>query len=74
MSKWVIAAVHFFCNSDEKEVKNDESFVKPSLLVDGFYLNKLGFDFEFSNRMPVLLCWYAVHISTLLMAAGLRYD
>lgn len=50
-------AVHFFtCELpyNENESKNDESFVKPSLLVDGNYLTRLGFDFEFLNRMPVL--------------------
>lgn len=51
------SAVHFFsCELpyNQNEAKNDEEFVKPSLLVDGSYLNRLGFDFEFLNRMPVL--------------------
>ena len=51
------SAVHFFtCELPytEDEAKNDENFVKPSLLIDGYYLNRLGFNFEFLNRMPVL--------------------
>ena len=51
------SAVHFFtCELpyNENDAKNDEEFIKPSLLVDGNYLNRLGFDFEFLNRMPVL--------------------
>lgn len=53
----VYTVVHFFsCELpyNENEAENDEGFVKPSLLVDGNYLNRLGFDFEFLNRMPVL--------------------
>lgn len=48
---------HFFnCELpySEDEAKNDENFVKPSLLLDGFYLSNLGFTFEYSNRMPIL--------------------
>lgn len=36
------------------EAKNDENFVKPSLLLDGHYLSNIGFTFEYRNRMPVL--------------------
>lgn len=50
-------SVHFFtCELpyNEKESKNEEDFIKPSLIVDGQYLNTLGFAFEFLNRMPIL--------------------
>lgn len=48
---------HFFnCELpfNQEEAKNDENFVKPSLLLDGYYLSNLGFTFEYINRMPVL--------------------
>lgn len=48
---------HFFtCELayNEEEAKNDEGFVKPSLLLDGYYLANMGFNFEYLNRMPVL--------------------
>ncbi|MBV2129870.1 zonular occludens toxin domain-containing protein [Arsukibacterium indicum] len=48
---------HFFtCELPylEDEAKNEENFIKPSLLLDGYYLSNLGFTFEYSNRMPVL--------------------
>lgn len=48
---------HFFnCELpfNQEDAKNDENFVKPSLLLDGYYLTNLGFTFEYTNRMPVL--------------------
>lgn len=48
---------HFFnceLRFNQEETKNDENFVKPSLLLDGYYLSNLGFTFEYINRMPVL--------------------
>lgn len=51
------SSVHFFsCELpyNENDAKNEEDFIKPSLIVDGHYLTKLGFGFEFLNRMPVL--------------------
>lgn len=51
------SVVHFFnCELpySEDDKKDDEGFIKPSLVVDNYYLNRLGFDFEFLNRMPIL--------------------
>ena len=51
------SSVHFFhvnYHTMKKNLKNDEDFIKPSLIVDGYYLNHLGFSFEFLNRMPIL--------------------
>lgn len=48
---------HFFnCELayTEEEVKEDETFVKPSLLLDGSYLTNMGFNFEYLNQLPVL--------------------
>ena len=48
---------HFFtCELPyrEDEAENQENFIKPSLLLDGYYLSNIGFTFEYKNRMPVL--------------------
>ena len=48
---------HFFtCELPyrEDEAENQENFIKPSLLLDSYYLSNIGFTFEYKNRMPVL--------------------
>lgn len=48
---------HFFnCELPylEADAKNDEDFIKPSLVLDSYYLTNIGFSFEYRNRMPVL--------------------
>ena len=60
LGKGRYSSVHFFTcelpynEQEQKNATEEEPFSKPQVLLDGYFMQSMGFDFEFKNNLPVL--------------------